>query len=45
MSSPFSTKNVVDMSRMFSECTQLDNIDLLSFDTKNVNKMDYMFFG
>ena len=33
------------MSKMFSDCKNLENIDLRSFDTKNVNNMSEMFHG
>ena len=33
------------MSYMFSDCSNLTNIDLSSFDTKNVTNMSYMFAG
>ena len=33
------------MNRMFYHCENLTNIDLFSFDTKNVNNMSDMFSG
>ncbi|MBR6716442.1 MAG: BspA family leucine-rich repeat surface protein [Prevotella sp.] len=39
------TKNVTDMSYMFSDCSSLTSLDLSSFDTRNVTDMSYMFFG
>ena len=32
------------MNEIFSGCSKLTNIDLSSFDTKNVTNMDGMFF-
>ena len=38
-------KIIEDCSYLFSYCNNILNIDLSSFDTKNVNDMSYMFFG
>lgn len=37
------TSQIVDMSGMFSGCTNLTSLDLSSFDTSNVLHMDNMF--
>ena len=39
----FSTKNVTDMSGMFSDCTSLTELDLSIFDTSSLEYLDYMF--
>ena len=39
------SKNVNNMSYMFSECKNLVSIDLSFFDTKNVENMSAMFFN
>ena len=36
---------IKDCSYMFFGCSNLTNIDLSSFDTKNIINMSYMFFG
>ena len=41
----FDTENVTDMSRMFSNCESLTELDLSGFDTGNVTDMSDMFFG
>ena len=33
------------MCRMFDGCSSLSSLDLSSFDTSNVTRMDYMFLG
>ena len=33
------------MSDMFFECNNLNNLDLSSFDTKNFNNMNSIFYG
>ena len=33
------------MILMFCECSSLESLDLSSFNTTNVNNMDYMFYG
>ena len=38
------TKNVTDMSYMFSSCKSLLDIDLSNFKTGNVTNMSYMFY-
>ena len=40
--SNFDTKNVTDMSNMFSGC-RLTTLDLSNFDTQNVTDMSWMF--
>ena len=35
---------ITDCSYMFYNCTNIINIDLTSFDTKNVTNMSYMFY-
>ena len=39
----FNTKNVIDMSGMFTKCYELENLDLSNFDTSNVITMKEMF--
>ena len=39
----FNTEKVNDMSRMFSNCSKLTNLDLSNFNTKNVTHMRGMF--
>ena len=39
----YDTSNAVDMSRMFLNCTNLQTLDLSSFDTSNVTSMYGMF--
>lgn len=39
------TSNVTEMSGMFGNCTQLENLDVSSFDTHNVTRMASMFYG
>ena len=39
------TENVTDMSAMFSDCNNLQTLDLSSFNTKNVTDMSAMFSG
>ncbi|WP_122639114.1 BspA family leucine-rich repeat surface protein [Romboutsia sp. Marseille-P6047] len=39
----FTTKSVSLMNNMFKDCASLENIDLSSFDTSNVENMSYMF--
>ena len=36
---------IKDCNFMFNGCSNLTNIDLSSFDTKNVTNMSFMFFG
>ena len=43
--SNFDTKNVTNMSGMFSHCSTLTTLDLSNFDTKNVTNMSEMFRG
>ena len=40
----FDTRNVIDISDMFSFCYNLNNIDLSSFNINNVKNMSYMFY-
>ena len=42
-SSAFNTANVTDMSYMFSNCRNLENIDISTFITANVINMAHMF--
>ncbi len=37
------TSNVVDMSNMFCDCSNLTSLDLSNFDTSNVTDMSFMF--
>ena len=37
------TSNITSMSRMFSSCSKLSNLDLSSFNTSNVTNMSNMF--
>ena len=39
----FYTNNVTDMSFMFNLCTNLNNVDVSTFDTSNVSNMNWMF--
>lgn len=39
------TEKVTDMSFMFSDCSNLQNLDLSSFNTSNVTFMPDMFYG
>ena len=39
----FNTSNVTDMTAMFEECVELNNIDLSNFNTSNVTSMRSMF--
>ena len=39
------TRNVTDMSRMFSGCSALTKLDVSSLNTQNVTKMNSMFSG
>lgn len=41
----FNTQNVTDMSLMFCNCKQLQNIDLTGLDTRSVTSMHMMFSG
>jgi len=41
--SSFDTKNVTDMSFMFSECENLRQLDLTKIRTNNLTKMSNMF--
>ncbi|MBR0491233.1 MAG: BspA family leucine-rich repeat surface protein [Clostridia bacterium] len=41
----FYTPNVSSMHAMFYGCTNLEKLNLSSFDTKNVNSMSHMFNG
>ena len=41
----FNTKNVEDMSSMFSGCSSLEELDLSNFNTKNVETMYALFYG
>ena len=43
--SSFNTKNVTDMSHMFSFCKRLKQLNISNFDTNKVNNMAYMFEG
>ena len=38
------SKKISNMTRMFSCCTSLQNIDLSNFDTSSAIKMNFMFF-
>ena len=38
------SKKISNMTRMFSKCTSLQNIDLSNFDTSSAIKMNFMFF-
>lgn len=40
----FDTRNVTDMSWMFSGCSKLTSLDLSGFDTRNVTNMSGMFY-
>lgn len=40
----FNTEMVEDMRKMFSNCGELQELDISSFNTKNVSDMSYMFF-
>ena len=37
--------DIKDCSYMFCDCNKITNLDLSSFDTKNVTNMSYMFSG
>ena len=37
--------NITDASNMFSGCDPLESLDASKWDTRNVKKMDYMFFN
>ena len=39
----FKTNKVTSMDTMFNNCTNLQYLDLASFDTSNVAEMSYMF--
>ena len=39
----FNTTNVANMDGMFSECNELEYLDLSNFNTSNVNNMSCMF--
>jgi surface protein len=39
------TKNIEDMSRMFSGCTSLETIDLSGLQIPKLNKMNDLFYG
>ena len=39
------TSTITDMSRMFYDCRELENIDLSQLDTSNVTNMKYMFYN
>ena len=41
----FDTRNVINMSQMFNNCTSLVQLDLSNFDTSNVIDMESMFLG
>ena len=43
--SSFDSKNVRDMSYMFSGCSSLTSLDLSGFDTTKVTDMEHMFAG
>lgn len=43
--SSLNTSSVRNMSKMFSDCSSLETIDVSDFDTKNVTDMSWMFFG
>ena len=43
-SSRFNTKNIKDMSYLFSDCHYLRSIDISHFDTSNVKNMNRMFY-
>ena len=36
---------VVNMTKMFNECYELEYLDLTNFNTSNVTDMSWMFFG
>ncbi len=38
-------KNITDMAYMFSECSNLTNLDLSNFNTENVTNMNGMFYN
>ena len=40
----FNTKNVTDITAMFSGCSELEYINLSNFNTSNVTNMKQMFF-
>ena len=39
----FNTSKVINMSAIFSECYELEYLNLSNFNTSNVNDMSYMF--
>ena len=39
----FNTSHAIGMKTMFQDCRELEELDLLNFDTSNVNDMGYMF--
>ena len=41
----FDTSNVTDMTRMFSGCSSLTDLDIASFNTSKVKSMNRMFFN
>ena len=41
----FNTKNVIDMTDVFSFCSSLNHLDLSSFNHKNVTDISYMFYN
>ena len=45
MESYLNTSNVINMSNMFYNCSQLADVDVSGFNTANVTSMAYMFSG
>ena len=45
MESYLNTSNVINMSNMFYNCSQLTDVDVSGFNTANVTSMAYMFSG
>jgi len=41
----FNTTNVLDMSAMFKECNELENLDLSNFNTSKITNLELMFYG
>ena len=41
----FNTEKVLNMNKLFNECTSLESLDLSNFNTSNVTNMEDMFNG
>ncbi len=41
----FNTQNVTNISRLFTNCSAIDNIDLSAWDTSNVTTISRLFQG